>query len=1058
MATLLSAFSVTAFATDDDDDNAMSGAGDMNHAAQGYAWYNGKQYLWKVTLFVGKSDQATKQDNLQQDFHRIGTVIMKKTGWTVPEGTKFGNATKVDYYSGTAMTMDTSPYIISDSRCPSVPFASGGKIETVKAYFGSTGTMSTILNGIADDRGMTKQAILSSLTFTIGGRTMSGWDFAYLNPNATTNRVPWVIVYEPMVVLNLKDNTTKLAFTATELALCELNGWYDWNRSGGTGQNCASLSERYLPTSVQLEESWFGYPVYAITDGNFRWKHEDVVKGGGWGMRWMDPAVVEPQVSWSDYGCSFTSVNTAPTVGSYGNVTVSWTNYEADSGPVMCCLYRGDTLLWSGLKTIPAGTTIQSSYSVYYDSTERQTLACTINWQYHSDEADSGDNYDVVNVTPVRSVVSMDTDYGVCFLDVEQPCQDTYGNVKIWWKNWTGREGEAQCELYVDGNRIWSENKYFGAYESIESAFQIYYSGTQTHTLMARINYAYRSGETDATDNLDTEVVTPTQTSDDTYDLSVLLLTVTPDTAYQGGACTVSFISDNWNRDRAYSNILVEVLVDGNVAVSKTMDYKPFGRYQHSYTLYLEDPGSHTITARINWDNRNLEDNRDNNMAVTTVTVKPYYEFSVSNLQVERSTCYEGDTIKVTFRTDSWDQYNAYEDISVELLIDGKVITTQHLDYSAYAGRNHSWYVTFVNNPGVYTLSARINWSDRASEADPDNNSSEAVEIVIKEKKDLTIEAVAPNSDYRAGMTVVTSFVMHNVSWHDVLPEHGNKVTFEAYYFEEDVKIPISQQAWEQAVIPAKDSNLVYFKWTIPNNLAGKRIYCKATVNADLTIEEYSTENNSDTLDCAVTNRLSSQTPDTRFEKEKPNGYTIPAVPATKAGKATWSLWVYENGAFVKKNYGLAISSTAPLITPDADSPSAEYVDGYWKMRSGYGFTISYKPAVTVISGYEAPGSNAFTIVQQAYVVFPEFNYSTAQSYFRTLQKADSQWVFVQNTNADENDRMHFTPLWFPNGDYIVSATATDVWTPAGMISTTRNSNKIIIVDSAYDDWYVGEL
>ena len=71
MATLLSAFSVTAFATDDDDDNAMSGAGDMNHAAQGYAWYNGKQYLWKVTLFVGKSDQATKQDNLQQDFHQL---------------------------------------------------------------------------------------------------------------------------------------------------------------------------------------------------------------------------------------------------------------------------------------------------------------------------------------------------------------------------------------------------------------------------------------------------------------------------------------------------------------------------------------------------------------------------------------------------------------------------------------------------------------------------------------------------------------------------------------------------------------------------------------------------------------------------------------------------------------------------------------------------------------------------------------------------------------------------------------------------------------------------
>ena len=39
----------------------------------------------------------------------------------------------------------------------------------------------------------------------------------------------------------------------------------------------------------------------------------------------------------------------------------------------------------------------------------------------------------------------------------------------------------------------------------------------------------------------------------------------------------------------------------------------------------------------------------------------------------------------------------------------------------------------------------------------------------------------------------------------------------------------------------------------------------------------------------------------------------------------------------------------------------------------------------------------------------------------------------------------------------IVSVTATDVWTPAGMISSVRNSNTIKIVDSAYDDWYVGE-
>ncbi|MBQ7019850.1 MAG: hypothetical protein IJN30_02480, partial [Bacteroidales bacterium] len=196
---------------------------------------------------------------------------MKKTGWNVSSSVKFGSGTKVDYYSGAAMTMDTSPKIISDANCPKVPIVCDGDIGTVKAYFGSTGTVSTILNAIAEDKGTTKESMLRALRFTIGGRSQTNWDYSYLDPNGTSNRVPWVIVYEPMVILNLKDKVTKLAFTATEFALCELNGWYDWNKSGGSGQNCAILPERHMPTSVQLEESWFGYPVYAVTDDSKKW-------------------------------------------------------------------------------------------------------------------------------------------------------------------------------------------------------------------------------------------------------------------------------------------------------------------------------------------------------------------------------------------------------------------------------------------------------------------------------------------------------------------------------------------------------------------------------------------------------------------------------------------------------------------------------------------------------------------------------------------------------------------------------------------------------------------
>ena len=201
MATLLSAFSIAAFA----DDKAQSGSGDTEGAASGYAWYNTRQFLWKVTLFVGKTDQASKSSSLTDDFHRIGTIVLKRAGWEVDSSVKFGSGTKVDYYSGEPMTLDASPKIVSDDNCPKIPIVCNGDIGKVKKYFGSTGTMSTVLNAIAEDKGTTKESMLKELRFTIGGRSQTNWDLSNLDPNGTSNRVPWVIVYEPMVVLNLKD-------------------------------------------------------------------------------------------------------------------------------------------------------------------------------------------------------------------------------------------------------------------------------------------------------------------------------------------------------------------------------------------------------------------------------------------------------------------------------------------------------------------------------------------------------------------------------------------------------------------------------------------------------------------------------------------------------------------------------------------------------------------------------------------------------------------------------------------------------------------------------------
>ena len=86
----------------------------------------------------------------------------------------------------------------------------------------------------------------------------------------------------------------------------------------------------------------------------------------------------------------------------------------------------------------------------------------------------------------------------------------------------------------------------------------------------------------------------------------------------------------------------------------------------------------------------------------------------------------------------------------------------------------------------------------------------------------------------------------------------------------------------------------------------------------------------------------------------------------------------------------------------------------------------------------------------------PEFGYSADTGKFRTLEKTNGAWRFEENADADHNGRIHFTPLWFPDGEYVVSANVSDFWTPAGMIHASVNCVPITIQGSAYDDWFLG--
>lgn len=1049
--TLLSAFSVAAFAGDD---NATGGDGTTHSATEGYGWYNSSQYLYKVTLYVGKKDTASKQSSLANDFYRVGTVIVKKTGWNVSSSVMFGSGTKMDYYSGAQMERLQSPYIISDANCPRIPIVcKGGDIDTVKQYFGSTGTMTTLLNGIAAKEGNTAYGLLKNKTFTINGTTKSGWSEADLMPNGMTNKVPWVIIYEPIMILHLKDKKTMVAFTATEYAIAQENGWYDWKYSKGEGQNVAILPERHLPSSIQLEESWFGYPVYPTRNDSYKWSYEETVKGGGWGMRWLGPSITNG----IDFSVDILEYDPSPLVGKSVKHKIRWYNNKSIEQTVLCEIYSGDYLVTSYNLTIPGNSYVTKNTSLIYNAAGIHRMIAKINYAYRDAETNPNNNTDTVVVIP-RSSDDPEIDYGCYFNGVETPEPNGYGQVVVCWNNYSEDYGTVLCELYRDDVLIWSDSKSFDSYESIEETYSVYYPGTDERTLTAKINYEYKDDETDPTDNMRQKKVKPVPPLDSTYDFSVSGISVSPVSIYDGESATVSFVSDNWNKDLSYESVLVELLLDGEVVKSERVNFTPYGRNSHTYTIPFSGSGVRTVAARINWENRYSEDNRTNNYTVTTATVMKYYEFSVSDLEVTPLEVNKNETVNISFRTDNRDSRNSYENIPVQILYNDKVVYTSYENYEPGGYKLHNITLNVGDTVGSNELFVRINWAKHLEEININNNETDTAVITVLDPIDLWLEAVTPNSDYRAGVQVITSYIMHNDSGTDILPSDDNTVSFEAYYYNGSNKVSIKKLTWNNAVIPAYDTNLVYFKWKVPAGIAGSKVYAEATVNSGRTVSEITFENNDAKVIQTVAAKPFSAAPDTRYEREKPAGFSVPVTPSEYSDTMTWSMWIYENDAFKKVNYGVQIADVIkPSITPDPGSHSEKDTSGIWIMKSGYGFSLSFFPALSPVgSGYDNPPSGATTSVQSAYATFPEFGYLKEVNKYRTLELFGGAFQFGRNGAADNYERLHFTPLWYPDGAYKVTVTVYDFWTPAGMATARVISKGITISGSAYDDWSLG--
>ena len=279
-------------------------------------------------------------------------------------------------------------------------------------------------------------------------------------------------------------------------------------------------------------------------------------------------------------------------------------------------------------------------------------------------------------------------------------------------------------------------------------------------------------------------------------------------------------------------------------------------------------------------------------------------------------------------------------------------------------------------------------------------------------------------------------------------------------------------------VMPENGSQLVWVKWHTPSEP------CEITIHISADKGSLATT----TVRAKVVD-LNEDPPPDPMADDRYDGYIRPALPTgqnvTSSNWGVWWCWWHENWVWVpdwewedgdhdagcppgctsdhggwedngewkdkgwyeyeRDSYSASLSASMQIM-PDGKNPTASGST----MKSGYG--INMEASARMLSG--AP-SDHITQVQTCVAYFPEFQYT---DYWRLLERTSpgypAVFQFRQNEYSTYNRRTHFTPVWFPDGDYTVYAQVMDAWTPAGMLKIHLNDT-LTVHDNLFSDWHV---
>lgn len=319
------------------------------------------------------------------------------------------------------------------------------------------------------------------------------------------------------------------------------------------------------------------------------------------------------------------------------------------------------------------------------------------------------------------------------------------------------------------------------------------------------------------------------------------------------------------------------------------------------------------------------------------------------------------------------------------------------------------------------------------------------VGIVSFKEPEEEVEVAASDYEYRVDTDVYTSIT---VTGGEHTPD--NPVTVRFY-------IKNKVYTVGNIVYPKGASQLVWCKWHTPNT--------EQTVNIKVTVTGGASASKTN-ITANIVDLNKNPPPDPTADDRNDSFRAVSVPNREQRTSAAWSVWsaywqpkwvwqsrwrwtgkrLVDRGRWVDKgewkfrsnSYSVSMSANMQ-ITCDEKNPT----NVGRTMKSGYGINETVTASIS--------GNGQHTELQNAVAYFPEFYYKT---YWRLLEYTNGALEFRKNKYSTYNNRTHFTPLWYPDGNYKVYTWAIDCWTPAGMLSANL-TDSLTIKGNVFDDWHI---